>query len=74
MFDLSVLNFGADESTRVTVDFQPLGSSTCEVTITQDLGAGRDAHFHEEPSRRGWTSMLQNIERELFPRRVGVQL
>ncbi|HEY8359829.1 MAG TPA: SRPBCC domain-containing protein [Ramlibacter sp.] len=74
VFDLSVLNLGADESTRVTVDFQPLGASTCEVTIAQDLGSGRDAQFHELPSRKGWTSMLQNIERELFPRRVGVQL
>lgn len=74
VFDLSVLNFGADESTRVTVDFRPLGSGTCEVTVTQDLGSGRDAQFHEEPSRRGWRAMLQNIERELFPQRVGVQL
>lgn len=74
VFDLSVLNMGADESTRVTVDFQPLSASTCEVTITQDLGDGRDAQFHEAPSRKGWTSMLQTIERELFPRRVGVQL
>jgi len=73
-FDLSVLNFGAEESTRVTVDVRPLGSSTCEVTITHHMGSSRDAHFHEEPSRRGWTSMLQTIERELFPRRVGVQL
>ncbi|MDB5749748.1 MAG: hypothetical protein JWP65_169 [Ramlibacter sp.] len=74
MFDLSVLNMGADESTRVTVEVKPLNAATCEVTISQELGAGRDAHFHQEPSRKGWTSMLQTIERELFPRRVGVQL
>ena len=58
----------------VTVDCQPLGASTSELTITHELGASRDAHFHEEPARKGWTAMLQTIERELFPRRVGVQL
>ena len=74
LFDLSVLNVGADDSTRVTVDFKPLNATTCEVTITQELGSSRDAHYHEEPSRKGWTAMLATIERELFPRRVGVQL
>jgi hypothetical protein len=28
----------------------------------------------EEPSRKGWDAMLTTLERELFPRRVGVQL
>lgn len=74
VFDLSVLSFGADETTRVTVDVQPLGSMACELTVTQELGAGREAHYNEEPARKGWTSMLQTMERELFPRRVGVQL
>lgn len=74
VFDLSVLNFGADESTRVMVDVQPLNATACELTVTQELGGGREAQFHEEPARRGWTAMLQILERELFPRRVGVQI
>jgi hypothetical protein len=69
-----VLTFGADDSTRVTVEVKPLASMISELTVTHELGTGRDAQFHEEPSRKGWTSMLQTIERELFPRRVGVQL
>jgi hypothetical protein len=28
----------------------------------------------EEGSRKGWTNMLATLERELFPRRVGVHL
>lgn len=74
VFDLSVLSFGADITTRVTVDVSPLGAMACELVITQELGTGREAQYQEEAARKGWTSMLQLIERELFPRRVGVQL
>jgi uncharacterized protein YndB with AHSA1/START domain len=76
VFDLSVLTFGSDDPTRVTIEVAPLGtgSMACELTLTHDMGSSREAHYNQEASRRGWTSMLATLERELFPRRVGVQL
>jgi hypothetical protein len=32
------------------------------------------ARAMEEVSRKGWVNMLATMERELFPRRVGIQL
>jgi uncharacterized protein YndB with AHSA1/START domain len=74
VFDFSVLTFGSDDQTRVTVDFAPMGPMACELTLTHDMGASEHAHAMEEASRKGWTSMLALMERELFPRRIGVQL
>ena len=74
VFEFSVLTFGHDDPSRVTVDIQPLGPLACELTLSHDMGAGGHAHGSAEASRRGWTNMLQLMERELFPRRVGVQL
>jgi uncharacterized protein YndB with AHSA1/START domain len=74
VFDFSVLTYGSDEPTRVTVEVQPLGPMASELTLTHEMGDSGQARMMEEPSRKGWTSMLQILERELFPRRVGVQL
>ena len=74
VFDFSVLTFGSDDATRVTVDIQPLGPMACELTVSHALGSSNLAHNMEESSRKGWDAMLANMERELFPRRVGVQL
>jgi hypothetical protein len=38
------------------------------------MGSSEHARLLEETSRKGWVSMLSSIERELFPRRIGVQL
>ena len=74
VFDLSVLTFGHDDPTRVTVDVTPLGPQASEVVLTHELGATELARMTEESHRRTWVNMLALIERELFPRRVGVQL
>jgi uncharacterized protein YndB with AHSA1/START domain len=73
VFDLSVLAF-SDETTRVTVDIVPSTVQTCEVVVRHELGTSRHAFAIEESTRRGWTNMLSLLERELFPRRIGVHL
>lgn len=73
VFDLTVLTY-SDETTRVTVDVVPLGPQASELVLTHDLGANEHARMLEEPTRKGWVNMLALIERELFPRRVGVHL
>ncbi len=74
VFDFSVLTFGSDDPTRVTVDIVPLGPQASELVLTHEMGSSELARMNEESSRRGWQNMLQLLERELFPRRVGVQL
>jgi uncharacterized protein YndB with AHSA1/START domain len=74
VFDFSVLTYGSDEPTRVTVEVQPLGPLASEVTLSHQLGHSQQARMMEEPSRKGWDAMLATMERELFPRRVGIQL
>ena len=72
-FDLSVLAF-SDETTRVTVEIASTTPQTCEVTVKHELGSSRHAFAIEESTRRSWTNMLALLERELFPRRIGVHL
>ena len=74
VFDFSVLTFGSEDPTRVTVDIAPVNAQSCELTLTHDMGSTEHARQLEEASRRGWTNMLALMERELFPRRVGVHL
>lgn len=74
VFDFSVLTFGSEDPTRVTVDITPVNPQACELTLTHDMGSGEHARMLEEASRRGWTNMLALMERELFPRRIGVNL
>ncbi len=74
VFDFSVLTFGSDDPTRVTVDIVPLGPQASELVLTHEMGSSELARMNEESSRRGWQNMLLLLERELFPRRVGVQL
>lgn len=75
VFDFSVLTFGSEDPTRVTVDITPASNPmACEVVLTHEMGSGEHARMMEEASRKGWTNMLALMERELFPRRVGVHL
>lgn len=74
VFEFSVLTFGNESPTRVTVEVSPLGVQACELALTHDMGASSHARAMEEASRRGWLSMLGTLERELFPRRIGIQL
>ena len=74
VFEFSVLTFGSEDPTRVTVDVAPVSPMACELTLTHDMGPCEHARQLEQASRRGWTNMLALLERELFPRRVGVHL
>ena len=73
VFDLTVLTY-TEETTRVTVEVTPLGSQASELTLTHELGSSDTARYMEETTTKGWVNMLALIERELFPRRVGVHL
>jgi uncharacterized protein YndB with AHSA1/START domain len=74
VFDFSVLTFGSDDTTRVAVEVAPLGPLASELTLTHNLGNSALARNMEETTRKGWNTMLATLEREVFPRRVGVQL
>lgn len=73
VFDFEVPPY-SDGPTRVTLDFAPLSAQACELRLTHDLGDSAMARAYEQQTRAGWARMLDTIERELFPRRVGVQL
>ncbi|GAB3764284.1 hypothetical protein GCM10028796_18970 [Ramlibacter monticola] len=73
VFDVGVLSF-PDENTRVTVDIVASTAQTCEVVVKHELGDSRHAFALQDSTRREWTGMLKMLERELFPRRIGVQL
>lgn len=72
-FDLTVLTY-TEDTTKVVVEIAPLGPQACEMTLIHELGATEAARMVEETTRKGWLNMLQLMERELFPRRVGVHL
>ena len=72
-FELTVLTY-TEDTTRVTVEVTPLGPQSCELALTHELGDSPQARANEEASRKGWTTMLQLMERELFPRRIGISL
>ena len=74
VFEFSVLTFGNESPTRVTVDVAPLGPQASELVLTHEMGSSEMARMMEDASRKGWVGMLSTIERELFPRRIGVQL
>jgi len=74
VFEFSVLTFGSEDPTRVTVDIVPVNQQVCELVLTHEMGSSEHARLVEESSRKGWVNMLALMERELFPRRVGVQL
>jgi uncharacterized protein YndB with AHSA1/START domain len=69
VFDLSVQAY---ETTRVTVDIVARGSQACDIVLRHELGDSHYAHAIEDVTRREWTHMLATLERELFPRRVGL--
>jgi uncharacterized protein YndB with AHSA1/START domain len=74
VFEFSVLTFGNETPTRVTVDLAPVSPFACELTLTHEMGSTEEARAMEASSRKGWTNMLALMERELFLRRVGVHL
>ena len=71
VFDLAVLPY-SDEPTRVTVEFKACGAQASELVLTHELGDDYEAEMVAETTRKGWTTMLALMERELFPRRVSL--
>ena len=72
VFEFSVPAYG--EPGRVTLDFQPLSPQSCELTLTHEMGDSDIAQAFADSSRKGWDRMLATLERELFPRRIGISL
>ena len=56
--------------TRVTIDIAAQEPGTCELTLTHEMDDSDEAREYEEFTRRGWTRMLETLEREFFPRRI----
>ena len=73
VFDLTVPPY-VEPPTRVTIDFKPLSAQACEIVLSHDLGTSEVDRDYQEQLYQGWARMLATLERELFPRRVGVQL
>jgi uncharacterized protein YndB with AHSA1/START domain len=68
VFDFSV--GVAEETTRVTIRFEPLGAAACELHLSHELGDDETARAYEAQTRKGWTTMLATLERTWFPRRI----
>lgn len=73
VFDFVVPPY-VEAPSRVTIDIRPLSSLACEVVLTHDLGPGELPEGSAQMARDGWARMLATLERELFPKRVGIQL
>ncbi len=69
-FDFSV-GHHADESTRVTIDFVPMGPNICELVLGHDLGDSEDARANEQRTRQGWINMLEKLDKVLTTRTWG---
>ena len=73
VFDFTVPPY-TESPTRVTLEFVPLSGMSCEIVLTHNLGNDDGARAMERQTREGWARMLANLEKELFPKRIGVQL
>jgi uncharacterized protein YndB with AHSA1/START domain len=72
VFDFTAPGLGP--ATRVSLDFRPLTPHACEIQLAHELGDNELAQAFADRTRQGWDNMLTLLERELFPRRIGVQL
>lgn len=73
VFDFLVPPY-TEAPTRVTLEFVALSAQSCEIMLAHELGEGDQVRSYERQTRDGWTRMLAALERELFPRRVGVHI
>lgn len=73
VFDLSVPPY-SEAPTRVTLQFVAQGHNASEIKLTHELGDSELARLYESQTRQGWVKMLGKMERELFPKRVGISL
>jgi uncharacterized protein YndB with AHSA1/START domain len=61
-----------EEPTRVTLDFIAQGASNTELVLTHELGTSELARMYEQQTRKGWTRMLERLERDVFPKRIAL--
>ena len=71
VFDFSVPPY-SDAPNRVAIDIAAQGVSSCELTLTHDMGDSRYAREFEAQTRSGWIKMLATLDKELFQRRIGI--
>ncbi|MDF2462062.1 MAG: hypothetical protein K0Q43_297 [Ramlibacter sp.] len=70
-FDFSVEPY-SDAATRVTIDIVSMGPQMCELVLTHDMGDDETAHANAERSRKGWDTMLQQLDKVLTTRVWGM--
>ena len=71
VFDFGVEPFAAESTTRVTLDFVPLGVSICELVLAHNLGDSSDARVNAERTCQGWARMLEQLNKVLTTRSWG---
>jgi len=73
VFDFVVPPY-TETPTRVTLEFVPITAMSCEIQLAHDMGDSDMAKSMERQTRDGWARMLATLEKELFPKRIGVNL
>lgn len=69
-FDFSVEPY-SDAPTRVTIDVVSMGPNMCELVLAHNLGDDETAAVNAERTRKGWTNMLQVLDKVLTTRTWG---
>jgi uncharacterized protein YndB with AHSA1/START domain len=61
-----------EASSRVTLDFVPMGVSICELVLTHELGDGDTARANAKRTEQGWARMLEQLDKVLTTRSWGI--
>jgi uncharacterized protein YndB with AHSA1/START domain len=70
-FDFSVEPY-SDAATRVTIDIVSMGPQMCELVLTHNLGDDETARANAERTRKGWETMLSQLDKVLTTRVWGM--
>jgi uncharacterized protein YndB with AHSA1/START domain len=70
-FDFSVEPY-SDAATRVTIDIVSMGPQMCELVLTHNLGDDETARANAERTRKGWETMLKQLDKVLTTRVWGM--
>jgi uncharacterized protein YndB with AHSA1/START domain len=60
------------ESSRVTLDFLPMGVSISEIVLTHELSDGDAAKANAKRTEQGWARMLEQLDKALTTRSWGI--
>ena len=69
-FDFSVEPY-SDAPTRVVIDIVSMGPNLCELVLTHNLGSDETAQVNADRTRKGWTTMLAQLDKVLNTRSWG---